>query len=378
MKTLKVILVFSAIIFVLLSCSKKTTESLQTVSKPFFTPEEGTYATPQTVTISSTTLGVTILYTSDGTDPISSSTVYSNPLTISTTTTIKAKAFRDGWKDSQVASATYTITVPAGFISVPSGTFIMGDTRGEGTPYELPTHNVTQNTFYIGKYEVTQSEWQSIMSSNPASGFGVGDSYPVYNVSWYAILKYCNLRSLAEGLTPVYTINGSTDPDDWGAIPTSTNATWNAAICNWSANGYRLPTEAEWEYAARGATNNPDYLYSGSEDNSAVAWYYYTAGSGLPGHSAHPDYGSHPVGTKAPNGLNINDMSGNVSEWCWDWYSSYSSAPQTNPTGPASGSSRVLRGGYWDSSEITCRVSARSGSLPYGIGNSGFRLCRTN
>jgi formylglycine-generating enzyme required for sulfatase activity len=248
----------------------------------------------------------------------------------------------------------------------------MGDTRGEGFSDELPTHSVTLNSFYIGKYEVTQAEYAQYMQpgNSWSSDFGIGDDYPAYYVSWYAIIKYCNLRSMAEGLTPVYSISGSTDPANWGNVPTSDNSTWNAAICNWNANGYRLPTEAEWEYAARGATNTPDYLYSGSDDINAVAWY---AGNTSPN-------GSEPVGTKSPNGLGIYDMTGNLWEWCWDWYSSsyYSSSPSSNPTGPASGSFRRDRGGSWYNGFSSCRVAYRYSLYPKdGSCAVGFRLCRT-
>jgi len=261
------------------------------------------------------------------------------------------------------------IPIPDGFVYVPGGTFTMGRTTGTGEDDELPTHSVTLNSFYMGTYEVTQAEYAQYMqpSYSLTSSDGLGANYPAYYISWYAILKYCNLRSMAEGLTPVYTISGSTNPANWGSVPTSGNSTWNAAICNWSANGYRLPTEAEWEYAARGATNIPDYLYSGSDDINAVAWYN---GNNSPN-------GSKPVGTKAPNGLGLYDMSGNLWERCWDWLGSYSSSPQNNPTGPASGPARVSRGGDWDFSASICRVASRDLSLPYF--NSyyiGFRLCR--
>lgn len=256
------------------------------------------------------------------------------------------------------------------WVLVEGGTFTMGDTRGEGFSDELPTHSVTLNSFYIGKYEVTQAEYAQYMqpSWSWTSNYGLGDNYPAYYVTWYAILKYCNLRSMAEGLTPVYSISGSTNPANWGSVPTSRNSTWNAALCNWSANGYRLPTEAEWEYAARGATKTPDYLYSGSDDINAVAWY-----------SGNSGYTSHPVGTKAPNGLGLYDMSGNLYEWCWDWYSSsyYSSSSQNNPTGPASGSSRVVRGGSWGDCADLCRVAKRYNFYPDSSGDVvGFRLCR--
>jgi formylglycine-generating enzyme len=373
MKHTKYLLFFVLVVILLLSCTKKTTEPDQTVSTPFFTPAGGTYTSPQTVTISSETLGVTILYTTDGSNPTSSSAVYTNPIQITETTTLRAKAFRTGWTDSQTASAAYTIILPQGFIYVPGGTFTMGDTRGVGYSDELPTHTVTLNSFYMGRYEVTQAEYSQYMQPGASltSTFGLGDNYPAYYVSWYAILKYCNLRSMAEGLTPVYTISGSTNPANWGAVPNSNNATWNAAICNWSANGYRLPTEAEWEYAARGATNNPDYLYAGSDDFNAVAWY--------DGNNTHN--GSNPVGGKAPNGLGLYDMSGNLWEWCWDWWSSsyYSVSPVNNPTGPASGSYRLLRGGGWYGYAGYCRVTYRYYSYPYSSRfSSGFRIVRAN
>ena len=266
-----------------------------------------------------------------------------------------------------------TSGVPAGFVFVPGGTFTMGDTIDDevGDDGELPVHSVTLDPFYIGKYEVTQAEYVQYMqpSSSWTSSYGLGDNYPAYFVSWYASLKYCNLRSLAEGLTPVYSISGSTNPANWGTVPTSYNANWNAAICNWNATGYRLPTEAEWEYAARGAVDPPDYLYSGSGDISAVAWH---GGNNSP-------YGSKPVGTKSPNELGTYDMSGNLEEWCWDWYdwNYYSSSPQNNPTGPASGSNRVKRGGYWGGNASGCRVANRYSAYPYhGYSGYGFRVCR--
>ena len=343
----------------------------QTVATPTFSPPGGTYISAQSVRITCATSGATIRYTTNGSEPTTNSPTYSSPINVSSTTTIKAKGFKNGWTPSSTASATYTINaVPPGqMIFVPGGTFTMGDTRGQGYSDELPTHTVTLNSFYIGKYEVTQAEYSQYMPSpNWTSSYGLGDNYPAYRVSWYAILKYCNLRSMAEGLTPCYSISGSTNPADWGEVPTTSNSTWNAVICNWNASGYRLPTEAEWEYAARGATNNPDYLYSGSDDINAVAWYTNNSGSS-----------THPVGTKAPNGIGTYDMSGNVWEWCWDWYSSsyYSSSPQDNPTGPASGSSRVQRGGSWFSNAYYCTVSCRDYfNATYADNALGFRICR--
>ncbi len=342
-----------------------------TVAPPQFFPPATTYDGPQNIYMECATQGAQIYYTTDGSDPNQSSQLYQDPIYIASTTTLKARAYKQGVNPSAITSGTYTISAPSNFIYVPGGTFTMGNTHGSGSSDELPTHTVTLNSYYIGKYEVTQAEYSQYMQpgSSWTSNYGLGGNYPAYYVSWYAILKYCNLRSMAEGLTPVYSISGSTNPANWGSVPTSNNSTWNSAICNWYANGYRLPTEAEWEYAARGRTNSPDYLYSGSNDINAVAWYY---GNNSP-------YGSKPIGTKAPNGIGTYDMSGNLWEWCWDWYSSsyYSSSPQNNPTGPNSGSYRLLRGGDWADGAAYCRVADRGNGGPY-YGNyvGGFRLCR--
>jgi hypothetical protein len=137
---------------------------------------------------------------------------------------------------------------PINFIEIPIGTFNMGSTSLD----EQPIHTVDiSRAYYLGKYEVTQKEWETTIGSNPASGCGVGDNYPVYQVSWYDILVYCNKRSANEGLEPCFSINGSTNPTDWGNVPSSSNSTWDIVECNFDAKGYRMPTEAEREYAAR-------------------------------------------------------------------------------------------------------------------------------
>jgi len=236
--------------------------------------------------------------------------------------------------------------VPANMVLVDGGTFQMGSTDYSD---EKPVHQVTVSSFFIGKYEVTQKEWQSIMGNNP-SGFK-GDNRPVEKVTWYNAVEYCNKLSKKEGLTPVYTING------------------NNVTCNWSANGYRLPTEAEWEYAARGGNKSKGYTYSGSNTVGNVAWY-----------DSNSSYRTHDVGTKAPNELGIYDMSGNVWEWCWDWYDIfyYSNSPKNDPKGANSGSSRVYRGGSWSRYDDYCRVAYRFDDSP---GNSyynlGLRVLRT-
>jgi len=223
---------------------------------PTFTPPAGTYTTAQSVSISCSTSGATIRYATNGSEPTSSSAIYSTPLNISATTTLKAKAFKDGWTASETATAQYAISdLTPGMIFVQGGTFLMGDHYNEGFSNELPTHNVTVSSFYIGQYEVTQGEYQAIIGNNLVYDYGVGSNYPVYYVSWYDAVAYCNALSTAEGLTPCYSGSGT------------------SITCDWNANGYRLPTEAEWEYAARGGTasDNADYRYSGSDDIGTVA-----------------------------------------------------------------------------------------------------------
>ena len=265
------------------------------------------------------------------------------------------------------------------FVLIPAGTFQMGST--EGYYDNKPVHEVTiTKPFYMGKYEVTQAEYEkycSYGSSSPSSSYGDGDNYPAYYVSWYDALVYCNKRSIAEGLTPCYSINDSTDPKDWGEIPSESDDSsctiWDAVKCDWNANGYRLPTEAEWEYAARAGDNTVDSLtYSGTSDVNKLgdyAWYYDNSNST-----------THEVGTKLPNAFGLYDMSGNVYEWCWNWRTySYDTEAEggSDPTGTSSDSSRVGRGGGWSKSSNGCSVSFRYHDFPYYCdGNLGFRVVR--
>ncbi len=370
MKSLKYLALLILIIPFLFSCSESTTE-LNTVATPVLSVSGGTYTATQSVTITCATVGATIVYTTNGTTPTDSSAVYAGPISVAMDMTIKAMAFKPGWNDSPVVSADYVIY--NNMVSVPAGTFTMGRASGSGYADELPTHPVTLNAFYMSKYEVKQAEWLSIMGSNPSFFFGDVNK-PVEQVSYYAVLAYCNKRSIAESLTPVYSIGGSTNPTDWGVIPAANNATWNAATASLSANGYRLPTEAEWEYAARGATNSPDLLYSGSNSVADVSWYSDNAGNT-----------THAVGMKQANALGIFDMSGNVQEWVWDWYSAtyYSVSPGNNPTGPATGTLHTIRGGSWEQTSDASRVVFRNWGTPEKgearVSNSrlGFRVVRS-
>jgi formylglycine-generating enzyme required for sulfatase activity len=232
-------------------------------------------------------------------------------------------------------------------ISVVGGTFPMGSTSGNSD--EQPVHSVTVSGFLISKYEITQKKYQQVVSSNPSSFTSGTDapSRPVEQVSWYDAVAFCNSLSDLAGLVRVYTSNGTDVTADF------------------SKNGYRLPAEAEWEYAARGGNQSKGYTYSGSNDVNAVAWYGSNSGST-----------THPVGTKAGNELGIFDMSGNVWEWCWDWYGSYSSSAQMDPTGPSSGSYRVLRGGSWYNYDYGVRCADRNYYSSGARGNFGFRVAR--
>ncbi|MEE1289665.1 MAG: SUMF1/EgtB/PvdO family nonheme iron enzyme [Spirochaetota bacterium] len=211
--------------------------------------------------------------------------------------------------------------------------------------------------FYICDHEVTQTEYEKYCSyggTKPSETYGVGNNYPAYYVSWYDALVYCNKRSMDEGLTPCYTINDSTNPDDWGDIPTSSDSTWNAVTCDFTKNGYRLPTEAEWEYAARGGNGltGTQYKYAGSDTIDDVAWY-----------SGNSEKRTHPVKTKEANGLGLYDMSGNVLEWCWD---------------SSDSGYRNKRGGTWGNSSGFCTMSSRSDDYAYNrININGFRVVRT-
>jgi len=255
-------------------------------------------------------------------------------------------------------------TLP-GFVFVEGGNFQMG--MSGGSRDEKPVHHVTLSPFYISEYESTQKEWVDIMGYNPSSQ--IDDALPVDNVSWYEAIVYCNKRSIAESLTPVHTILGTTDPSRWGAIPNSTNSNWTFVRYDFYANGYRLPTEAEWEFAARGGMQSKGFKYSGSDDLETVAW-----------NSTNSNKKMQEPGTKEQNELGIYDMSGNVLEWCWDWYDEnyYSQSSSQDPKGATSGFSRVLRGGSCNAyMSSNFRVSYRHFHKPEGKKPTyGFRLVR--
>ena len=225
------------------------------------------------------------------------------------------------------------------------GTFTMGspaNERGRSTN-EGPQRQITVSSFYVGRYPVTQTEYQEIMEANP-SHFK-GPNLPVEQVNWFDAVEYCNRRSFKEGLTPVYTINGN-------------NVSWDR-----EANGYRLPTEAEWEYACRAETQTP--FYSGTSVNDA-GWYSVNSGGQ-----------TRPVGEKEPNAWGLYDMHGNVLEWCWDWLGNYTGGAQTDPLGASSGTNRVYRGGCWRFDAHQVRSAFRFGNHPFlKTFIVGFRIVR--
>ncbi len=234
------------------------------------------------------------------------------------TATSAGKTEASGAKTFTVKGVTFTM------ISVEGGTFTMGATSEQGNDVasaEKPAHKVTLGDYYIGETEVTQALWQAVMGNNP-SRFKGNTNRPVENVSWNDCQKFIKKLNRLTGET------------------------------------FRLPTEAEWEYAARGGNKSKGYIHAGSNIVSDVAWYKVNA---LDVGSSSPDYGNHPVKGKQPNELGLYDMSGNVSEWCSDWYDSsyYGSSPENNPTGPTIGSSRLCRGGSWNNIARICRVSHR-------------------
>jgi formylglycine-generating enzyme required for sulfatase activity len=213
-------------------------------------------------------------------------------------------------------------------VFVQGGTFWMGCTSEQGSCEndENPVHEVTVSSFYMGKYEVTQAQWEALMGSNP-SHFK-GGNLPVGNVNWNDVQMFIERLNAATG------------------------------------KQYRLPTEAEWEYAARGGNKSKGNQYSGSSFVKNAAWM-----------ATNSDNATHPAGTKMANKLGIYDMSGNVWEWCYDWYGYYSASTQNNPTGASSGSLRVRRGGCWDDAAGYCRVANRSSFSPsFSNDFLGFRL----
>lgn len=248
------------------------------------------------------------------------------------------------------------------FVLVKGGNFVNTNSSYYGTDMKI-------SDFYIGKYEVSQKEWTEVMGSNP-SGFP-GDDLPVEMVSWYDCIEYCNKRSELEGFEPYYNIDK--DHADPESISEYDDVRWTVTT-NPNANGYRLPTDAEWEYAASGGQKSNNYVYSGSNDEEEVAWYWRNAGDEfLEGDWAwisieNNKNRTQTIGSKKANELGLYNMAGNVREWCFDWFSDENFE---------SGLFRCIRGGGWIG-DVSCCASSYHGMFEAnGVGaDSGLRLCR--
>jgi formylglycine-generating enzyme required for sulfatase activity len=337
---------------------------VETVATPSFTPAAGTYTTAQSVTITCATSGASIYYTTDGSAPSSSNgTLYASAISVSANTTIKAAAFKSGMNDSAAASAVYviesgaqpgeTLTIDLGGgvmlqmvkISAAGKSFQMGSPAAETgrNEWDGPVHTVSfTKDYYIGKYEITQAQWLKIQGSwpggsqAPSSVYGLGDSYPAYYVSWNDI---CGTGGFLENI--------------------------NAAKPG-GYSSFRLPSEAEWEYAARGGTQTRFY-WGDDISGTAVsnyAWYYNNSSAK-----------THTVGGKQSNAYGIYDISGNVGEWCLDYYAAYGTLELIDPMGPSTGLYRVYRGGSFTNELSGCRNSSRNNAFPDDrMHYYGFRL----
>lgn len=280
--------------------------------------------------------------------------------------------------------------VPEGMVLIPAGFFDMGNgmSPDEGDPKELPVHSVWISAFLMDRHEVSKALWDQVCDWAVANGYafettglGKAANHPVHTVNWYDCVKWCNARSAREGLTPCYTVNGIVYRTG-RALPD----------CNWEADGYRLPTEAEWERAARGGANGRRFPWTDIDtiDHSRANYY----GTNMIGTNPlvydmalgyHPVYDdgvkpfTAPVEAFATNGFGLHNMAGNVREWCWDRYASdyYEISPSRDPRGPDSGNTRVARGGSWYNNASMSRCSKRVDFSPWGSWDDlGFRCVR--
>lgn len=273
---------------------------------------------------------------------------------------------------TMTAQQSQEVPLSEAFILVPGGSFQRD---------EEATNISAVSPFYMGRYAVTREQFTAVTGLADPSGLShsTGKDDPVQNVLWYHALVFCNRLSAQEGLTPVYAIGGNTDPDDWGPVPASGDQAWDEAVADWTADGYRLPTEMEWLWAAMGAdssapgeVNTTGYQKRFAGDSAAAhmgdyVWY-----------EPNANQTTHPVGQKRPNELGLYDLTGNVWEWCWDRYGDWPQGALEDYTGPASGGERVLHGGSWHNPAYRCAMSFRLNHHPaFQWGNIGLRIVRS-
>ncbi|MEF3694481.1 MAG: SUMF1/EgtB/PvdO family nonheme iron enzyme [Candidatus Cloacimonadota bacterium] len=252
-----------------------------------------------------------------------------------------------------------------GFILVEGGEFAPGS--GARASRKLVLGNrINVYSFFLQKTELTQAEWSATMPYNPSKQLGA--DLPVEHVSWFQAIEYCNRRSLKEGLTPCYSYaDFGTNPDSWPEGWDQEDENHTNLSCNWLVEGYRLPSEMEWLFAAGGGMQSRSYTYSGSNEVDAVAWHKGNSGGSI-----------HAVATKAPNELGLYDMSGNVWEWAWDIYGIFRGGIPLTPYGATSGDMRCGRGGSWNYEAGFCALDKRSNGFPtITSGDLGFRICRS-
>ena len=353
------------------------------ISTGYLSPSFNPAVTRYYVYLPSTTASVTVTATPSYTKAAVSITP-SQPATLVTgsnrilirVTAEDGSSTNDYVVDLYKAGAAYTSPSIGTLVYVPGGRF----------QRDSDSTNITAvSPFRISAREITREQFTNVTGlSDPSStGYSSGQTDPVQSVNWYSALVFCNRLSLLEGLEPVYTINGSTNPDDWGNIPDDNRVDWNAAVADWDASGYRLPTEMEWMWAAMGANTDDDPWavnttgysknYSGESISKMISltigdycWYI-----------SNSSTKTHPAGSKIPNELGIYDMSGNVWEWCWDKMASYPSGTIADYRGADAGTPRTVRGGDWSASEELCTVSYRNNINPHFRSESvGFRVVR--